>query len=248
MSDNNNLEGKVAIVTGAASGGIGPCTALTLAREGASIVVNYHSSANAATRLVDLIKTQGGAALAVQADVFEAESCRHLVETSADHFGRVDICVINPGGGWHPEALDRLDPAAALDDIQHEAAPVLNLLTLLLPRLYAQDWGRIIAVGMNPMLPSPAYAYNIAKAARRELMIQGHGQAWAHGVTMNVVAPGPVSDIGTLEEAVTLSQHGSSWLSRPTTSPQDIAESIAFLCSEAGRFITGAVLPFQFST
>jgi NAD(P)-dependent dehydrogenase (short-subunit alcohol dehydrogenase family) len=64
---------------------------------------------------------------------------------------------------------------------------------------------------------------------------------------VNVVAPGPVSSIESLQEAIKQNQHGESWQTRATTSPQDIAESIAFLCSEAGRFITGAVLPFQFS-
>jgi len=247
VTDTQSSQGKVAIVTGAASGGIGPCTALTLAREGASVVVNYHSSADAAAQLVQHIESHNGQALAVQADVMAVEDCRRLVETTVSQFGRVDICVISPGGGWHPEAPDALDPAAALDDMQRETAPVLNLLPLLLPRMAEQHWGRIIALGMNPALPSPAYAYNIAKAARREALIQAQWPAWSQGVTVNVVAPGPVADIESLDEAIALRDHGESWLSRPTTSPQDIAESIAFLCSEAGRFISGAVLPFLFT-
>jgi NAD(P)-dependent dehydrogenase (short-subunit alcohol dehydrogenase family) len=131
--------------------------------------------------------------------------------------------------------------------MQREVAPVLRLLPLLLPRMYTQKWGRIIAVGLNPNLPSPAYAYNSAKFARHHAILQAQNQAWAHGITVNVVAPGPVSSIESLQEAIKQNQHGESWQTRATTSPQDIAESIAFLCSEAGRFITGAVLPFQFS-
>ncbi|HEX2906090.1 MAG TPA: SDR family oxidoreductase [Phototrophicaceae bacterium] len=238
--------GKVAIVTGASSG-IGCSTALTLAREGASVVVNYYNNADAAKQVVAHITGQGGRALAVQADIFEVAGCQKLVTTTIEQFGRVDIGVINPGGGWHPEPPNALDAAAALDDIQHESAPVLYLLPLLLPCMAQQHWGRIIAVGMNPNLPSPAYAYNLAKAARREAILQAHPAAWAQGVTLNVVAPGPVDEIQSLEEAIAQSQQGEAWRNRATTSPQDIAESIAFLCSEAGRFITGAVLPLHFS-
>ena len=238
---------KVAIVTGASGGGIGRSTALTLAREGASVVINYHSSADAALQLVDIIESEGGSAFAVQADVFNAEGCRQLVEATVERFGRVDICVINPGGGWHPEAPDKVDPAAVLGDIQREVAPVLYLLPLLLPQMYQQNWGRIIAVGVNPSLLSPAYAYNLAKACRLEAILQAHKPAWEHGVTLNVVAPGPVAEIESLDDAIAQSQHAESWLMRPTTTSQDVAESVAFLCSEAGRFITGAVLPFQFN-
>lgn len=247
MNKELMCRGKVALVTGATGNGIGRSAALTLAREGATVAVNYHRNAEAASQIVAYIESQGGTALALQGDIMEAEGCRNLVEATVAQFGRVDICVINPGGGWHPEPPDALDTAAALEDMRREVAPVLHLLPLLLPRMYAQHWGRIVAVGLSPALPSPAYAYNIAKAARHEAILQAQPQAWVHGVTLNLVAPGPVANIDSLEEAIAQSQHGESWQTRPTTSAQDIAESIAFLCSEAGRFITGAVLPFQFS-
>lgn len=71
-------------------------------------------------------------------------------------------------------------------------------------------------------------------------------EAWAHGVTVNVVAPGPVAAIASFEEAAEQCRGGESWLSRASTSPQDVAEAVAFLCSEAGRFITGCELPLSF--
>ncbi|MBN1966322.1 MAG: SDR family oxidoreductase, partial [Anaerolineae bacterium] len=125
-------------------------------------------------------------------------------------------------------------------------APVLHLLPLVLPVMYAQGWGRIIGLITNPHLPSPAYAYNVAKAARAEVLLQAQDAAWPHGVTVNAIAPGPVEPLPSLDEAIEQCAHGPAWQQRATTSPQDIAESVAFLCSEAGRFITGCTLPFHF--
>ena len=239
-------EGKVAVVTGAAGSGMGRSIALTLARERAAVVVNYRTSHEQANQVVDHIREQGGSAVAVQADVFSAEGCQALVEATIAQLGRVDICVISPGSGWHPASPDQLAAAEALEDITHEVAPCLHLLPLVLPAMYERAWGRIIAITTNPHLPSPAYAYNVAKAARAEVMLQAQNAAWQHNVTVNVVAPGPVDPIAGFEAAVEQCEHGPTWGQRKTASPQDVAEGVAFLCSEAGRFITGGTLPFHF--
>jgi NAD(P)-dependent dehydrogenase (short-subunit alcohol dehydrogenase family) len=69
--------------------------------------------------------------------------------------------------------------------------------------------------------------------------------AWRNGVTLNLIGPGPVPEIKTLGEAVEHCDHGPAWHGRGTTSPQDIAEGVAFLCSEAARFISGCMLPYM---
>jgi NAD(P)-dependent dehydrogenase (short-subunit alcohol dehydrogenase family) len=237
---------RVALVTGAAGGGMGRSIALTLAREGAAVVVNYRNSRESAAAIVAQIESAGGRAAAVQADVFTADGCRALVEAAVDRFGRVDICIVGPGGGWHPEPADRLDPAAALDDLHAEVAPLLYLLPLVLPGMYERGWGRLVGLGLHPTALTPAYAYNAAKAARVEALLRVRDQAWAHGVTVNIIAPGPVAAIEGLERAVEQSAHGPAWQARANVSPQDIAEGVAFMCSEAGRFITGCVLPYAF--
>jgi 3-oxoacyl-[acyl-carrier protein] reductase len=238
--------GKVAVVTGAAGNGIGRSTALTLAREHAAVVVNFRTSGEQANAIVEHIRHAGGKAVAIQAGVFVADECSRLIHSAREHFGRVDICIISPGGGWHPETPDQLDPVAAMQDVQQEIAPCFHLLPLVLPEMYQQRWGRILAITTNPHLPSPAFAYNAAKAARTQLLTLAQDPAWHHEVTVNVLAPGPVEPIPSLAEAVEQCEHGPAWHERTTTSPQDIAESVAFLCSEAGRFITGCTLPFQF--
>lgn len=240
-------EGKVAIVTGAAGGGMGRSIALTLAREKAKVVVNYRASVASATAIVDAIRHRGGSAIAVQADVFDADGCETLVYRTIEEFGRVDICAVGPGGGWHPEPIDRLDSEGALEDVHREVAPLFHLMPCILPGMYQRNWGRVIAIALHPTKPSPAYAYNVGKAARTHAVLLAQDQAWRHGVTVNIVAPGPVPAIDSLEEAISQCDHGPAWRDRTTTSPQDIAESVAFLCSEAGRFITGCVLPYRFA-
>ena len=238
--------GKVAIVTGAAGSGMGRSIALTLAREGACVVVNYRTSADSAQAIVAHIAGRNGRALALEADVTEQDQCRALVDATVETFGKVDICIIGPGAGWHAEPIEALDSPATLDDTRRELAPIYHLMPLVLPGMYEREWGRLIAIALPPPYNSPAYAYNVGKAARTQALLIARDAAWQHGVTVNTIAPGPVPELESLERAVEQCDHGPAWQSRPTTSPQDIAEGVAFLCSPPGDFVSGAVLPYMF--
>ncbi len=241
-----SCEGKVALVTGAAGNGLGRSIALTLAREGARVIINYRTSQAKAQAIVSHIEGCGGSARAVAADVFNAQGCEKLIQTSLDQFGQIDICIIGPGGGWHPETIDKLEPEEALEDLQHEMAPLLHLMRLVLPGMYERQWGRLIGIANHPAKLSPAYAYNAGKAARLQALLLAQDQAWSQGVTVNVIAPGPFKEIPTLEGAIEQYRHGNAWEKRVNLSPQDIAEGVAFLCSESGQYITGCVLPYMF--
>ncbi len=245
-SPTRSCEGRVAVVTGAAGSGLGRSIALTLAREGARVVVNYRTSQEQAHAIVTHIGNSGGSALAIPADVFDAAGCKNLVEAAIDQYGQVDICIIGPGGDWHPEAIDQLVPEAALEDIRRETAPLLYLLPLVLPGMYARKWGRLIGIATHPVKLSPAYAYNAGKLARMHALLLAQDQAWPHGVTVNVIAPGPVEALPTLDTAIEQCQHGAAWQKRANVSPQDIAEAVSFLCSDAGRFVSGCVMPYLF--
>jgi NAD(P)-dependent dehydrogenase (short-subunit alcohol dehydrogenase family) len=225
---------------------MGRSIALTLAREGAIVAVNYLKSADSAAAIVAHIEGQNGRATAFQADVTEQDSCRMLVDATVAAFGRVDICIIGPGGGWHNESVDNLDSTKALDDARKELAPIYHLMPLVLPGMYERQWGRLIAISLAPPYDSPAYAYNVAKAARTHALLIARDSAWKKNVTVNTIGPGPVAQIESLQLAIEQCEHGPAWRDRGTTSPQDIAESVAFLCSEAGNFISGAVLPFMY--
>jgi 3-oxoacyl-[acyl-carrier protein] reductase len=240
------LKNKVALVTGSAGKGIGRSIALTLAREGVKVVVNYRTSKDEAQNIVKHINSRNGSAISVKADIFEADGCIDLVNAAIKHFGRIDICIVNPGAGWHPEPIDKLNSAAAIEDVQHEVAPFFYLMPMVLPGMYERKWGRIIGIGLLPPYDSPAYSYNVAKAARILAMLQARDEAWHNGVTVNIIAPGPVPAIENLTEAIEQCDHGIAWQQRQNISTQDIAESVVFLCSDAGRFITGCILPFLY--
>jgi NAD(P)-dependent dehydrogenase (short-subunit alcohol dehydrogenase family) len=237
---------RVALVTGAAGHGMGRSIALTLAREGHHVVVNYRTGAAGAAAIVDAIAARGGHAIAVGADVTQPGDCQSLVDAARDAFGTIDTCIIGPGGGWHPEPIEDLDAAGALDDAQRELAPLYHLMPLVLPAMYERNWGRLIGIAQHPTMRSPAYAYNVGKAARRHALGLAESAAWPHNVTVNVISPGPVAPIADLETAVELCDHGPAWVNRDNVTPQDIAEGVALLCSDAGRFLTGSEICYAF--
>ena len=237
---------KVAVVTGSAGKGMGRSIALTLAREGASVIVNYLNSKDRANEVVEYIEGKGGSAIAVQANVFVKDGCEKLIDVAIKQFERVDICVINPGAGWHPEPLDVFDPVLALEDLIQEIAPFFHLMRLLLPGMYDRQWGRLVGITLHPVQSSPAYSYNVGKAARLQAMHLAYEEAWEQGVTINAIAPGPVSHFDTFQQAIAYCNHEKEWSERKNVSPQDIAEAIAFLCSDGGSYISGSVIPFMF--
>ncbi|MBN2047477.1 MAG: SDR family oxidoreductase [Anaerolineaceae bacterium] len=242
-----SLNGKVAIVTGSAGLGMGSSIAMSLARENAKVVINYRSSRNRADEIVALLKSEGKDALAVQADVFTEQGCRKLVNETIDAFGWVDICVVSPGAGWHPEKPGELNVEGALEDLHHEVAPLYYLMPLVLPKMYERGWGRLIGITLNLDFLSPSFAYNAAKAARLNALVLAEKDAWPHGVTVNAIAPGPVGASKNLAQSWNACNHGRSWGKRENVLPQDIAEMVAYLCSDAGQFISGAVIPFRFA-
>lgn len=237
-------KGKVAIVTGACGGGIGRSTALTLAREGYTVVLNYRSQSQAASQLERVIANMGGTALPVRGDVFCKAGCVRLVEQTLEAFGRVDVCIIGPGAGWNCEPVEELDSLAALADVEQETAPLYHLLPLIVPEMAKRHWGRLIAFSSNMDCPSPSYSYNAAKCARAQAVLRAAPALWEKGITANVISPGPVDPFDSLEEAVNACRNRKG--EGRKISPQEIGEAVAFLCSSQADCITGNELKFQF--
>ena len=240
------LEGRVALVTGASGKGMGRSIALTLAREGADIVVNFKERRERAEELAKVIESMGRRALVQQADVADPEAVLAMVRAAESQFGHVDIAVCSAGGSWKPQDFADIEPAHWRAVMAEEIDGAYALIRAVLPGMRERAWGRIVLVGgldadAWPFSPPRApLDYPLGKAARHWLARELGAREHRHGVTVNAIAPGPIAYV-SLEEAQRLADGGQRPGNEPT--PQDAAEAVAFLCSERARHISGAVVP-----
>jgi 3-oxoacyl-[acyl-carrier protein] reductase len=234
------LEGKVAIVTGA-SRGIGQATALALAAQGASVVVNYASSSAAADAVVAKITAMGSQAIAVKADVSQEAEVEAMFAQAIAQFGRVDVLVNNAG-----ITRDTLLLRMKLEDWQ--AVIDLNLTGVFLCTRAAskimlkQKSGRIINItSVAGQMGNPGQAnYSAAKAGVIGFTRTVARELASRGITVNAVAPGFIATDMTNDlkaepilAMIPLSRYGQ---------PEDIAGMIEFLAATpAAGYITGQV-------
>jgi 3-oxoacyl-[acyl-carrier protein] reductase len=242
MAASERLKGQVAIVTGA-SRGIGRAVAIALAAEGAKVVVNYAKSSQAADAVVAEIKEMGSEAIALQADVAQADQVDALFSAVLEQWGRIDVLVNNAG-----IARDMLLIRMKLEDWQ--AVIDLNLTGVFLCTKAAskvmlkQRSGRIINVtsvvgemgnaGQANYSASKAGVIGFTKAIAKEVA--------SRGITVNAVAPGFITtdmtaDIKSGEEIlkmIPLGRYGQ---------PDEVAGLIRFLAADAAAaYITGQVI------
>jgi NAD(P)-dependent dehydrogenase (short-subunit alcohol dehydrogenase family) len=240
------LEGRVALVTGASGRGMGRSIALTLAREGADVVVNFKERADRAQAVAKAIEGMGRRALPQQADVADADAVDAMVRAVRRHFGRLDIVVCSAGGSWQPRDITEIEPAHWREVLAEEIDAAFHLIRAALPGMRRRRWGRIVLVGgldaddwrYGP--PEAPFDYPLGKAGRHWLARTLGPREIERGVTINAVAPGPIGYV-SLDRARKLAAGGGRPSREPT--PQDVAEVVAFLCSQRTRRITGAVVP-----
>ncbi|MCY7407047.1 MAG: 3-oxoacyl-[acyl-carrier-protein] reductase [Alkalinema sp. CAN_BIN05] len=235
-----NLQGKVALVTGA-SRGIGRATALALASEGAAVMVNYASSSSAAAEVVAEIEANGGRAIAFKANVANSDEVDKLIAATMEKFGRIDVLVNNAG-----ITRDTLLLRMKLEDWQ--AVIDLNLTGVFLCTravskiMLKQKSGRIINItsvagqmgnaGQSNYSASKAGVIGFTKTVARELA--------PRAITVNAVAPGFIATDMTdglkadaILQMIPLARYGQ---------PEEVAGMIQFLASSpAAAYITGQV-------
>ncbi len=238
------LEGKVAIVTGA-SRGIGRAIAERFAAEGATVVVNYVSAAGEAKKVVDRIKQAGGDAVAVRGDVSKSADVKALVAAAVRQYGRVDILVNNAGVMVTKAALDATeDDWDRTIDVNLKGAYLCS--KEVAPLMMKQQGGRIINMSSNSGLYHPSAMrfteYVVSKAGLNGLT-KALALAWGPHITVNAICPGWIKTdmIADTDPEVEKRILAETALGRWGT-PDEIAGAAVFLASNDANFITGELL------
>ncbi len=236
---NSKLEGKVALVTGS-SRGIGRAIAERLSSDGAKVVVNYAGSADKASEVVAAIATNGGEAIAVQADVSKVADIQRLFDQTLERFGKLDILVNNAGTILYK-------PIAQVTEEEFDKIFATNVKgTFFACQQAAQhlaEGGRIINFSSTTTaLMLPTYgAYVATKGAVEQITRVLAKELGGRGITVNVVSPGPTDTelftTGKSEEQ--MSRFAQMAALGRLGQVQDIADVVTFLASEDARWITG---------
>jgi 3-oxoacyl-[acyl-carrier protein] reductase len=238
-----NLAERVALVTGA-SRGIGRAIAERLARAGATVIVNYHTSAAAADEVVQTIESRGGRSVSFQADVARNDQVEALFQFALKTYGRLDV-LVNNAGITRDTLLLRMDESAwdAVIDLNLKGT-YLCTRAALRPML-RQRSGRIVNIssvggiignaGQSNYAASKAGVLGFTRSIAREVA--------SRSVTVNAVAPGYIET--EIWEGV--SEQAREYLLRlipleRTGRPEEVAEAVLFLASDAASYITGQVL------
>jgi 3-oxoacyl-[acyl-carrier protein] reductase len=237
----DKLQNKVAIVTGA-SRGIGRAIALRLAANNFSIVLNYAHNHQAANKVVNQIKDQGGSVVAVQADISKPEEVENLFTQATKTFGGIDVLVNNAGTiDIDNRSLAETDNALFDRIFAVNAKGPFMAMREAAKRL--RPGGRVInlsssLVGMN----LPGYAvYTATKAALEAMTAIFAKELRGKDITVNSVGPGPTAtDLFFEGKSKEIIEHyaKAAPIERLGT-PEDIAEVVAFLASPVGGWING---------
>ncbi|MCW5848882.1 MAG: 3-oxoacyl-[acyl-carrier-protein] reductase [Anaerolineae bacterium] len=238
-----NLNGKIALVTGG-SRGIGRAIALALAAQGAAVVVNYQSNADAAHAVVEAITGQGGRALAVQGDVKDAATAQEMVKAATSEFGRLDILVNNAG-----TTRDMLLPMMKEEDwdtvLDTNLKGAFLVTKAAIRPMIRQKSGRIINItSMAGVAGNAGQAnYSAAKAGLIGFTKSVAKEIGSRGITVNAVAPGfiPTDLTASVPADIIARAVEMSSLKRPGT-VEDVAAAVVFLASDEAGWITGQVL------
>jgi NAD(P)-dependent dehydrogenase (short-subunit alcohol dehydrogenase family) len=237
------LDGKVALVTGAASG-IGRATALTFAREGAKLII-ADMNADGGQQTVHMISENGGEAIFVQVDVSNATEVEAMISKAVETYGRLDCAHNNAGVGGSRTTVTDCPEADWHRIISINLTGVWLCMKYEIPEMLKHGGGTIVntasimglvATGFNPAyMASKHGVVGLTKSA---------ALAYAQsGVRVNAVCPGYIRTpmveglpwYNEEREAELISNHPIGRLGKP----EEIAETVVWLCSDAASFVTG---------
>jgi len=261
-----DLSGRVAFVTGG-SRGLGRADALTLARAGADVVVadllveselseetdRYGALATVARQqgmvhteeTVAEIRGMGRRALAVRCDVTDRAQVDAAVARTVEELGRVDILVNNAGTLDHVAQFPNQSPELWQRDLQVNLTGAFNCAQAVWPHLKEQGWGRIVNMASvaGTLGGFGQASYSTTKAGLLGLTKTLAMEGGRHGITCNAIVPGVIgSEAYHLGNAAMNERIVARTALRRPGEPQEIANAIAFLCSDLASYITGVEL------
>jgi glucose 1-dehydrogenase len=240
------LNGKVAIVTGS-SQGIGQAIAVRLAREGASIAIDYHTHEEGANDTCKLVEAAGGRGVVVKADLSSVTEVNYLVDETVKSLGRVDVLVNNAGIEKRKDYWD-------VTESEYDAVMNVNLRGVffatqrVVRHLQLEKRpGKIINISsVHEELPFPHFtSYCMSKGGLKMMTRNLAIELAPFGITINSVAPGAIetpinrsllndpAKLGALLANIPLKRLGK---------PDDVAEAVAFLASDKANYITGTTV------
>lgn len=236
------LEGKVALISGAGRG-MGFGVAQTLARQGATVVINdfYADRAEAAAQA---LQGEGLKAHASAADMTDRGAIFAMVERLLAAHGGVDVFVHNagiPAQGWGYSKFLESPPSEWDAWLQLNLHGLMHACQAILPSMLERQWGRIIAINSDASRTATGMglcAYGAAKAAAVGFIRNLSGEVGRHGVTANALS------LGTMNN-----WEGSEQIARKSASvgragsPQDVGAAVAYLASREAEWVNGQVLP-----
>lgn len=244
------LAGRVALVTGA-SRGIGAAIARELAAHGAAVGVNYHRSREAAEGVVAELRGAGGRAVALQADVRDAEAVRAATDRLAGEFGGLDVLVNNALHNYRFDpvsnpSFEHMTWGGFQDQIDGTLKAAYHTCHAALPHFRRRGGGRVVNILTNLItLPVVQYhAYTTAKSAMLGFSRNLAAELGPEGITVNMLAGGLIMTTAASEPTTPEVQEivrGSTPLRR-LGEPRDVARAVVALSSDLLGFATGQYL------
>jgi 3-oxoacyl-[acyl-carrier protein] reductase len=242
VGNNKELDGRVAIVTGAARN-IGRAIALDLAAAGAAIVVNARTSGAEAEALAGEIEASGGRALAFMADVTDEAAVGRMAAAAVARFGRIDI-LVNNAAARPARPFDEMTLAEWRDVLATILDGAFICAKACLPHLRASGAGAIVNIGG---LTAHKGALGRAHVVTAKAGLVGLTRALAHDlaenhVTVNCVSPGRIATTRRVHPLAPTQHDLHRTLSGDSGTPADIAATVRFLCGPGARYVTGQTI------
>ena len=243
-----DLKGKTALVTGSGQG-IGRAAALLLARQGARVIVNWRSSDDKAAKTFAELDAIGAGYVKWKYDL-SSDTLREDWEAFSEKNGiTVDILVLNASVQFRAD-WEHITPEEFDAQMHTNFRASLMLIQACVPGMRAKRWGRIVTVGsVQQSRPNTAMAvYAATKAAQNNLVMTLCGQLAGDGITINNIAPGAIETVRNEKVLADPAYRAQIEASIPVGfvgQPSDISPLILLLCSEEGRYITGADIPID---